>query len=315
MGGNRYLDRKNYSDAEIDILLQVYISNPDKLKSLFNEKLYTSEKGWITALSYKLDTNSLQKLLFRIAELSTIHICKCCNTKLGYESFKHLNFNLYCIQCTAGKVWHLTENLDKDKLLARSAKVSESLISFYKTDAGKNLSSSTRDQRSASLKAYNKTSEGIATKERVRLSNSETMKNKILDGSFTPNTNNRNTHWESVLDNKVYRSSWESIYHYHNPGDSYEVLRIPYYINGKRKTYIVDFVNHDLRIATEVKPAELLENEITIAKLSALRSWCSINNYTLIIADKIHLLKLGKPNNLNRFDENTRKKINIFYKE
>jgi hypothetical protein len=70
------------------------------------------------------------------------------------------------------------------------------------------------------------------------------MKQKILSGEFTPNSNNRNTHWESTFNNNTYRSSWEALYQYFNQDAEYEKLRIEYNINNTAKIYIVDFVDH-----------------------------------------------------------------------
>ena len=57
---------------------------------------------------------------------------------------------------------------------------------------------------------------------------SKLMKQKILDGTFTPNSNNRNTHWDSYFKGKKFRSSWEAIYYSLHPEALYESLRIPY---------------------------------------------------------------------------------------
>src|SRR6056300_218223 len=42
-----------------------------------------------------------------------------------------------------------------------------------------------------------------------RQNKSQKMKELILSGKFTPNSNNRNTHWDSFYQDKKYRSSWE----------------------------------------------------------------------------------------------------------
>jgi len=139
------------------------------------------------------------------------------------------------------------------------------------------------------------------------------MKQKILTGEFTPNSNNRNTHWDSTFNGKKYRSSWEAIYHSNNEADEYEKLRIPYTFDGEEYIYIVDFVNSSAKTATEVKPMELCGDLKTQAKLSALTEWCNKRNYSFILANKEYLLALGCPENLTGFDDNTQDKIRKFY--
>jgi hypothetical protein len=140
---------------------------------------------------------------------------------------------------------------------------------------------------------------------------SEKMKEKIFNGTFTPNSNNRNTHWESQYKDKKFRSSWEAIYYSNNQTDLYEDLRVKYNFNNKEYIYIVDFVNYNDRIATEIKPEELLEDEKTKTKLKALDIWCSENGFKLNIVTLNDILKLDV--NLEDFDENTQRKIRAIY--
>lgn len=137
---------------------------------------------------------------------------------------------------------------------------------------------------------------------------SELMKNKIKNGEFTPNSNNRNTHWDSHYDGNKYRSSWEALYHASDQAAEYETLRIPYNINGVERIYIVDFVNHSTKKAIEVKPKSQLQN--CYEKIEALKEWCYNNNYEMIIADEDYLQKIDKTKiNFSLFDEKTLTKI------
>ena len=142
---------------------------------------------------------------------------------------------------------------------------------------------------------------------------SMTMKKKILSGEFTPNSNNRNTHWESTFDNKTYRSSWEALYQYINQDAEYEKLRIEYNINNTTKIYIVDFVDHVNKQVIEVKPQELCAGEKFQAKLTALIDWAELNKYKLIIADKEWLQSQDNNIDYTKFDNNTARKIKALY--
>lgn len=141
---------------------------------------------------------------------------------------------------------------------------------------------------------------------------SKIMKQKILDGNFTPNCNNRNTHWDSYFRNKRFRSSWEAIYYSVNQDDLYESLRIKYIFNDKECVYIVDFINHDTRIVTEIKPKELLIRDKEKSKIEALSLWCKNNGYTMNIVTQEDIHRITATifiDDLDNFDVKTQKKI------
>lgn len=143
---------------------------------------------------------------------------------------------------------------------------------------------------------------------------SKIMKEKILSGEFTPNSNNRNTYWDAYYNNKKYRSSWEALYASFDNYAEYETLRISYIdVDNNERIYIVDFVNHINRQVIEVKPSNLVKK--SEKKINALKNWCYNNNYNLIIADENFLMNLDKSQIcVELFDENTFKKIERFFK-
>jgi hypothetical protein len=154
---------------------------------------------------------------------------------------------------------------------------------------------------------------GVKMSDRDKQIRSDIMKTKILSGEFTPNSNNRNTHWDSEYDGKKYRSSWEALYQYMYPKAAYEDLRIEYTVNGYHKVYIVDFVDYTNKLVAEVKPAELCKGEIFEAKMLALSAWSDQNDFNIIIATKEWLLNQGPPSDLSKFDEKTAIKIRKLY--
>lgn len=151
----------------------------------------------------------------------------------------------------------------------------------------------------------------MSSEEKIR--KSLLMKEKILSGKFTPNSNNRNTHWDSFYQGKKFRSSWEALYQCLDPDADYESIRIEYSFNSKNYIYIVDFVNHTTKKLVEIKPKELLDDKKTQAKISAAKQWCEQNNYEFILADKNYLLSYSIPVNLNDFDIKTQSKIRKLY--
>jgi len=138
---------------------------------------------------------------------------------------------------------------------------------------------------------------------------SKLMKDKILQGKFTPNTNNRQTHYEVTFAGKKFRSSWEAVFYAANLDFEYETLRIPYMFNGKEYIYIVDFVNHTAKIAVEVKPKELLTDQKTVAKLAALKSWSETNGYQYKIVSQNEIKELVEIIDITQFDSTTKVKI------
>lgn len=149
--------------------------------------------------------------------------------------------------------------------------------------------------------------------EESKQKKSTVMKAKILAGEFTPNSNNRNTHWESLFNGKKYRSSWEALYQYFNPDAEYEKLRIEYTFKNNLKVYVVDFVDHNKKTVTEVKPKSLCVGGKFLAKKIALESWANKQKYSMIIADETWFQEQTQQIDYSKFDENTIRKIKKLY--
>jgi hypothetical protein len=149
--------------------------------------------------------------------------------------------------------------------------------------------------------------------QEVKDNHSNLIKDLILSGKFTPNNNNRNTHWDTTYNGRKYRSSWEALYHYHNPAAQYEDLRISYEWEDSTKVYIVDFIDYQSKLVVEVKPLELCKGGKFIAKWSALQEWAKTNNYTAILVDKEWFKNTTSCPDLTVFNENTARKIGKIY--
>lgn len=154
---------------------------------------------------------------------------------------------------------------------------------------------------------------GVKMSEADKEFRSNIMKQKILDGKFTPTSNNRNTHWNATFAGKRYRSSWEALYQYLNPSAGYETLRIEYMLNSKSKVYIVDFVDHVNKQVIEVKPQELCTGNKFDAKLLALTGWATQHNYEVVIVTKEWLCNNVEPVDYAGFDVATAEKIKGLY--
>jgi len=172
---------------------------------------------------------------------------------------------------------------------------------------------SVKDKISKKNSGYSNGMYGIKMSVADKQVRSDIMKKKILNGEFTPNSNNRNTHWDSTFDNKPYRSSWEALYQFINQSAEYETLRIKYNLQGITKVYIVDFVDHQNKIVVEVKPRELCVGEKFNSKIIALHEWAKIAGYTVTIADQDWLRLQNIDIDYSRFDDNTARKIKALY--
>lgn len=152
---------------------------------------------------------------------------------------------------------------------------------------------------------------GTKMSDEEKAKKSKHMKQLILDGKFTPNSNNRNTHWNAYCNGTKFRSSWEALYAYLNETAEYETLRIPYILNDKEFVYIVDFIDHAEKIAIEVKPRELCVGEKFESKMQALMKWAATNSYSVVIADQNYLQEQCKNAiiDYSQFDIKTAAKI------
>jgi hypothetical protein len=310
MGGNTY-NRNHYSDID----LQQLILKIDGYKSLFEtDKTYRTEKEWRANISRHLDADSCNRFYYMLEDN---HYCFNCKSKLDITAYSYTGYNRgfskYCPECTKKGVWRTL--LSKESLEKRGKKIAISKKEFYASSDGIETAKENGKKISRSLKKFYETDAGLLARKKSAEINSKIMREKILSGNFTPNSNNRNTHWESFYKNKKYRSSWEALYQYFDSDAEYESLRIPYIFNGKSYIYIVDFINHKTKTVIEVKPQELINDKKTQKKIAAVKEWCNLNNYNFLLANKDYLTSNALPINLNDFDIKTQQKIKKLYEQ
>ncbi len=132
---------------------------------------------------------------------------------------------------------------------------------------------------------------GTKMSEQEKIKKSKLIKKRIETGQWTPHIHNSKTHWDCIYNNQKYRSSWEAMYASLNPTDKYETIRIPYFFEGKMFIYMVDFVNEQKRILTEIKPIEKINDKKFQAKKCATDQWCVLNNYTFKILTQQYFIE------------------------
>lgn len=311
MGKNTYF-RKYFTDSEINAL----ILKIDGFKSLFDNRIFNSEKKWRSNISRHLDHDSCNRFYFKLENQKSPVLCLHCKTQLGIDSFSYTGYNKgfskYCPCCTKKEIWKFSENYDPIILKNRGYKISKRKLEFYKTTEGKQVAVKNGRKISTALKKFHTTEAGERSRKKSAEYNSQLLRSRILSGEFTPKSNNRNTHWDSRFNNKTYRSSWEALYQYYNPNAEYEKLRITYEYKDKNYIYIVDFIEYDKKIVTEVKPKELLNDPKTKAKLNALTNWANINHYTINIFNMDNILSLSEPD-YSQFDIKTQQRLKAIY--
>ena len=147
-------------------------------------------------------------------------------------------------------------------------------------------------QLSESRKGSGNPMYGTRHSDDYKKAKSEFMKGRIERGEFTPNTNNRLHHRDIEYKGKTYRSSWEVLFAAVNPEYEYEKLRISYTLNNERHIYIVDFVDHNAKVAVEIKPIELQHKHNNDVKIAALKDWASVNGYKVLILNQDDIIDI-----------------------
>lgn len=114
--------------------------------------------------------------------------------------------------------------------------------------------------------------------------NSEWMKENISKGKFTPNVTNSWANSKTFLQidgcKYYFRSSWEAIFWLKNKNYEYEKIRIPYKnVDGKKKNYIVDFVDETEKKLYEIKPSSEKNKKQNMLKTEAAKQWSKIHGY------------------------------------
>lgn len=284
----------------------------------------------ITKFLDKYDEVLLRERIYYIENnLNKVVSCKYCNNKLKFKKCK-IELTKTCgdWECRkqhqsniSKKMW---ANYDIVKLEERNNKISKAMTGRLISDAtkekirlsnsGKKQSESTKKKRYKTRKNNGQLWHTLETIDKIRDSNivthnsiefrekykdvyekshkkiSETMKNKILRGEFTPCITNSWTHWDAFVvlsdGNKMkFRSNWDAAFWVLNNTLKYEKVRIRYEVDLDWHSYIVDFVDVSNKKLYEIKPKTLKENKINKIKFESAKKWCKKNDYIFNIID------------------------------
>ena len=147
---------------------------------------------------------------------------------------------------------------------------------------------------------------GKIPSDETKKKQSNAIKQKILDGSFTPNIHNSRTHKLISFNGCKYRSSWEVLFARLHPECEFEKIRIKYFNKTKNKIHITDFVDIENKIIYEIKPKCHKDNSDIKIKISEAIKWCKTNGYTYKLITENELFENLNINVLNNFDNHTK---------
>lgn len=197
--------------------------------------------------------------------------CTCAFCGIVYKS-KYAT--KYCPPCMQTKTYLRGKPRSEDT----KRRVREGYDRWAQTNEAKQTFSRIGKQNSEKLKKWFSTLEGRAQIESVAKKQSVLMKQRILEGVFTPNVTNSFTHWTAEIEYegvvKKFRSSWEACFWLSNPTLEYETIRVPL-PNGS--SVIVDFVDMENRLIYEIKPKSFWRKQQY--KIDAIIEYCLTNDY------------------------------------
>ena len=122
---------------------------------------------------------------------------------------------------------------------------------------------------------------------KMRKKVSDTLKEKIKNGTFTPQVINSwaKSRCDIIINRNgkqiklKMRSSWDAYFQIAFPNLIYEKIRVPYCYNGTFHSYIIDFLDSSNKIIYEIKPESQKDTKRNILKKNAAIKWANDNDF------------------------------------
>ena len=280
----------------MEILDLVKMFHEDGLIKIRNRQNSPNNNGFsdeILKLKKKLckQTESISKIVYDFEHPNLLHNCVICNKNTSFKNYIE-GYRRFCSSsCSCKLKVGIGSRPEQSKILK----------DIYSSDRGKLI----KERISNSYNIYLNSEKGKSN----NIIQSKRIKDKILNGSWTPSITNSWTHWSTVIDGKKFRSSFEEIvYLYYNKDIEYEKLRVPYIFNNKNYIYIVDFIDNINKLVFEIKPKCLIQNEKNIVKDLYLTKWAIDNKYKYKILSEIEIREMALSLRGNIFVEQIIKK-------
>jgi len=205
-------------------------------------------------------------------------VCKCCKQQTLFTGSLIQGYATYCsnkCQCNYNARQRIgTHHSDTTKQL-----ISQKRKAFFKTTEGERQRRMLSENRLGNRNPIHK--QTPETRILTAKKQSDSMKNLIVSGKFTPCVTNSWCKSRVVINNIPFRSSWEAVFYILNEKIEYEKVRIPYLNeSGIEKIYIVDFVDTQNKSLFEIKPKINIHISNNILKEQAAIKWSEQNGYT-----------------------------------
>lgn len=231
-------------------------------------------------------------------------ICKGCSSEFysKYESTK------FCKICQTHNMW----NRGKTHSVERILKSKKTRKKWLNSKNGKKWRVEIGKINSKKMKQFNQTKQGKINIEKNSNLNSIRMKEKILNGKFTPNITNSFTHWAAIIrisgKNKKFRSSWEACFWFSNPGFEYESRECRVFSTKDDRVYIADFYDKKTNTVFEIKPRSFFIKQTK--KIDALIQNCLENGYKFKWINEYNIMNYINP---KIFSGENKKQLNKMY--
>jgi len=208
------------------------------------------------------------------------NICLVCKKPTKFQDIKN-GFRRFCSKKCCARKNALNRIGTHPWNEKQKREMSRKRLLYLQTPAGQ------KDILNLSLKRKGKNNpvhrQSLETKMACKIKQSNTMKEKIRKGEFTPPITNS---WANskirfkIEDEHCFRSTWEAAFYILNPKILYEKTRIPYiHTDGIQRNYIVDFTDVENKILFEIKPDATKDLKNNINKRNAAILWCKQNGY------------------------------------
>lgn len=243
---------------------------------------------------------------------STDGICKLCNKDTKFTNRLALGYSIFCSAECSGKYCSI-QRIGKPRSVETKNKLSKKRTLYCQTEQGRAHNSKLSSERKGEKNPVHK--QNKETRDRVKKSNSEFMKNKIKNG-YTPPVTNSWCRSKILVNDKFFRSTWEAVFYILNPHVEYEKMRIQYFnpVTRDVRTYIVDFVDMQSKILYEIKPLATKTHASNIAKEQAARIWCKDMGYTFVCISNEFFKQNANKIDFSLYDSKIKKNMKQFLK-